>query len=124
MAERRPSVARTRACAGFAALACVSVTSAAHAGKLETAADTSPETHVVVIENMRFDPPDLIVHRGDRVVWVNKDLFAHTATAQSSAFDSRSIAPDASWPYVANRPGRYRYVCMLHPAMRGTLTVR
>ncbi|SAL01910.1 blue (type1) copper domain-containing protein [Caballeronia arationis] len=91
---------------------------------MDAALRASPQTHVVVIEQMRFNPPDLVVNRGDRVVWVNKDLFPHTATAASTAFDSRSIAPDGSWPYVAKRPGRYPYVCMLHPTMRGTLTVR
>ena len=40
-----------------------------------------PATHVVVIEQMRFDPPALTVQPGDRVVWVNKDLFPHTASA-------------------------------------------
>lgn len=40
-------------------------------------------TYQVVIEQMRFNPPELTVHRGDRVVWVNKDLFPHTVTGMS-----------------------------------------
>jgi plastocyanin len=65
-----------------------------------------------------------VVHAGDKVLWVNKDLFAHTATAESAAFNSHSIAPNASWSYVAGRAGRYPYVCALHPTMHATLTVR
>jgi plastocyanin len=54
----------------------------------------------------------------------NKDLFPHTASANSKAFDSRSIAPDAAWTYVAGQPGTYPYHCDLHPAMAGILTVQ
>jgi plastocyanin len=87
-------------------------------------ANASPTTYMVVIEQMRFNPPSLTVRRGDHVTWVNKDLFPHTASANSKAFDSRSIAPDASWTYVVGQPGTYPYRCDLHPTMGGILTVR
>ena len=87
-------------------------------------AGAARKTHTVVVEAMRFVPERLSVQRGDRVVWVNKDLFAHTATATGGAFDSRNIAPNASWTYVANEPGRYAYLCSLHTTMTGTLTVQ
>ncbi|CAE6775481.1 Amicyanin [Paraburkholderia domus] len=81
-------------------------------------------TYQIVIEQMRFNPPVLTVHRGDRVVWVNKDMFPHTATGMSKAFDSREIAPNASWSYVARQTGSYPYMCTLHATMRGTLIVQ
>jgi plastocyanin len=84
----------------------------------------APVTHYVVIEQMRFNPPTLTVQRGDRVEWVNKDLFAHTASSTSKTFDSGGIAPNASWSYVAGQPGSYPYLCNFHPTMRGTLNVR
>jgi plastocyanin len=87
-------------------------------------ADASPATYTVVIEQMRFNPQALTVRRGDHVTWVNKDLFPHTASANSKAFDSRSIAPDAAWTYVAGQPGSYPYRCSFHPTMGGILTVR
>jgi len=40
---------------------------------------------------MQFNPAELTVHRGDRVVWVSKDLFPHTATAKDKTFDSGTI---------------------------------
>jgi len=94
-------------------------------GVVSVMADTNaaPKTHVVTIENMRFSPDALTVQRGDRVVWINKDLFAHTATAVSKAFDSHNIEPNASWTYVAGKPGEYDYVCALHPTMKARLTV-
>jgi len=81
-----------------------------------------PPSHTITIENMQFSPQTLTIKRGDRVVWANKDLVPHTATA-AKAFDSRSVAPNASWSYVARKPGRYDYVCTLHPTMKGTLVV-
>ena len=86
------------------------------------ASPAATPTHTVTIENMRFVPQTLIVKRGDRVLWVNKDLFPHTATA-ADGFDSHGIAPDASWTYVTREPGRYAYGCTLHPTMKATLVV-
>ena len=83
-----------------------------------------PKTYTVAIENMQFNPGQLTVHRGDRIVWVNKDLFPHTATADGHTFDSGSIAQNGSWTYVAGKPGEYSYGCTFHPTMKATLTVQ
>ena len=81
--------------------------------------------HAVVIEDMQFKPSQLTVHAGDRIVFSNKDLFPHTVTAQDGkAFDSRAIAPNASWSYRAAGSGVYSYRCSFHPTMHGQFTVR
>ena len=80
--------------------------------------------HSVVIENMQFNPPQLTVHRGDRIVWVNKDLFPHTVTAVNKSFDSGSIAAGGSWSYVAKSSGEFAYGCTFHPTMKGVLKVQ
>jgi plastocyanin len=90
----------------------------------EHAVSADVATHTVVIENMRFSPEELTVKRGDRVVWVNKDLFPHTATAGSKAFDSGAIPAEKSWTYVATAAGRYIYQCSYHPGMKATLIVQ
>ena len=82
------------------------------------------KTHTVIVEAMRFMPQTLTVQRGDRVVWVNKDLFPHTATATAGSFDSGSIAANTSWAYVARDPGRHAYLCSLHTTMTGELTIQ
>lgn len=84
----------------------------------------SPQTHVIQVENMEFHPPSLTVARGDRITWVNKDLFPHTATADSHEFDSQQIAPQASWTYVAEKLGDYPYVCTYHRTMKARVIVR
>ncbi len=81
-------------------------------------------THRVVIEGTAFSPQILSVKRGDRVVWVNKDPFPHTASAQDGSFDSGSIAPGKSWSYVAKKKGEFPYLCKLHSTMKATLFVK
>ena len=87
-------------------------------------ADAAAATqHTVTIEGLMFKPPILAVSRGDRINWVNKDLFPHTVTADGGAFDSHQIAPGGSWSYVAGKTGEYAYRCTLHPTMAARLTV-
>ncbi len=100
-------------------------------------------THTIVIDGTSFQPQTLTVARGDRVTWVNRDPFPHTATASgntsgnvssnasasasgnaSAKFDSKSIAAGKSWTWTARDPGSYDYICTLHPTMKGTLVVK
>lgn len=95
------------------------------AGQADTPRATDRKTHVVTVASMQFSPQTLTVRRGDRVVWVNEDLFPHTATADSKAFDSHEIASEGSWAYVVDaRPGAYAYYCAYHPTMKGKIVVR
>ena len=89
----------------------------------QAAAPAQPVTHTVSIENMQFQPATLTVKAGDSVVWVNKDMFPHTATSTSDAFDSGQIEAGASWTFRAATTGEFPYVCSLHPTMGGTLRV-
>ena len=85
---------------------------------------TAGHAHTVTIEAMSFKPQVLVVHRGDRITWINKDPFPHTVTSTGGKFDSHEIAPDASWTYVARKAGEYDYVCTLHVTMKGKVVVR
>ena len=75
------------------------------------------------MEGVGFVPRALTMKPGDTVIWVNKDPFPHTATADDRSFDSREIAPGKSWKFVAKKRGKSPYVCALHPTMTGTLVV-
>ena len=88
------------------------------------AAAPPPATHTIVIEGMRFHPDTLTVAAGDTVVWVNKDMFAHTAATKGTGFDSKSIEAGMSWTYKPAAAGTFTYICALHPTMIGTLRVR
>ena len=88
------------------------------------APERKPVTHTVTIDGSRFEPETLSVAAGDTVVWVNKDLVAHTATSKTGVFDSGLIAPGKSWKYKPKRVGDFAYSCTYHPTMNGTLRVK
>lgn len=92
------------------------------AGAVATGA-RQPKTHAVTIEGTSFRPERLTVAAGDTVVWVNKDPFPHTATSSPRAFDSGTIPPDRSWKQKFAKKGDFRYVCSLHPTMKGLVSV-
>lgn len=84
-----------------------------------------PKTHTVTMEGIRFQPEELTVASGDVIVWLNKDLVAHTATSsESGIFDSQLIAPGKSWKFTARTKGNVAYVCTYHPGMKGMLHVK
>jgi len=74
---------------------------------------------------MAFQPAELTVERGDTVVWINRDIVPHTATAaEPPAWTTGNLLQHRSGRYVAGRPGTVHYFCDLHPVMKGTLRVR
>jgi len=83
-----------------------------------------PATHTVLIEGMRFAPEVLTVNAGDTVVWLNKDMFPHTATSMPGGFDSQQINASESWKHTFDRQGEFSYVCSLHPPMKATVKVK
>ena len=96
-----------------------------HVSCVESAVpDRGVESRTIRIVGMQFEPAELIVKRGTRIVWINDDVFPHTATAADKAFDSGSIAASSSWTYLATRSGTHEYVCALHPTMKGRLIVQ
>lgn len=86
-------------------------------------AASQPKTHTVTIEATSFKPEGLTVAAGDKVVWVNKDPFPHTATSTSGGFDSGNIEADKSWTFTAVKKGEFDYICSLHPTMKAVLKV-
>ena len=84
----------------------------------------APATHTVTMENMRFQPQNLTVARGDTIVWVNKDLVPHTATSKDGVFDSGTVLAEKSWRFTARQEGEFAYSCTFHPTMTATLRVR
>jgi plastocyanin len=92
-------------------------------GAVAAATPHSGAIYTVTIENMAYSPARLTVHRGDRIKWLNKDLFPHTVSASGGAFDSGSIDAGASWTYTATKSGEHSYGCKFHPTMKGELKV-
>ena len=83
-----------------------------------------PARHVVEITNFLFAPDTLRVAVGDTIVWVNRDMVPHTATARDGGWDSGSMVAHARWTHVVDRGGEVAYVCAIHPSMMGLIDVR
>ena len=76
----------------------------------------------VVIDKMRYGPLPAGLHVGDVIVWTNRDLFRHTATARDRSFDVDLPAGPSKRMTVA-RSGTFAFYCRFHPGMTGQITV-
>jgi plastocyanin len=77
----------------------------------------------VVIRGFDYKPRALSVRRGTKVVFANRDSVAHTATRRGS-FDTGRIRPRRAAVVRFRGRGVYRYICTIHPSMRGKVVVR
>ncbi|MFJ2645530.1 cupredoxin domain-containing protein [Streptomyces sp. NPDC087420] len=80
----------------------------------------------ISIKNFKFMPDKLTVAPGTKITVTNNDTTTHTLTAiTDKAWDTGDIAPGKSATFTApTKPGAYKYMCTIHPFMKGTLTVR
>ena len=85
-------------------------------------ASAAPRTHVVVIDKMKFGAVPANLRAGDRIVWINRDMFRHTATAKDKSFDI-DLKPGARATSVVRKPGAIAVICRYHPGMRAMLKV-
>ena len=85
--------------------------------------DRAPMRHVVEIRGMQFEPSTSHIVAGDTIVFINRDIVPHTATALSGAWDTGTIAASDSAFIVTQTLGDVAYRCALHPTMLGTIRV-
>ncbi len=99
---------------------------AANAGALlliAPSAAAAPRTYAVVIERLKFGPIPAVLHKGDTIVWMNKDMLRHSATAANHSFDV-DLPAGATGKTVLKTSGVIPFVCRYHPGMRGVLQVK
>jgi plastocyanin len=114
----------SRGTAAVGAALCVLAMCAAGSRWDAEAAARKPVTHTVTEDAVRFSPADLTFEVGDSIVWVNKDIVAHTATTMKPGFDSEMIKPGKSWRHTVKRKGEFSYTCSFHPLMNAVLRVK
>jgi plastocyanin len=85
-------------------------------------AAAAPRTHTVVMDKMKFGQLPAGVRAGDAILWVNKDMFRHTATAKDGSFNI-DLAAGAKGKTVVRKTGAIAFTCKYHPGMRGVLKV-
>ena len=87
------------------------------------ASERAPQRHVVEMSEFAFSPDTVRAAPGDTIVWINRDMVPHTATAAEGAWDSGAVAAQGSWSHVAAVAGESAYLCTLHPSMTGVILV-
>ena len=89
----------------------------------EAPAAAAPHTYTVVMDKLKFGPLPTGLHKGDTILWVNKDMFRHTATATDHSFDV-DLMPGKAGKTVLRKSGSIPFICRYHPNMRGVLNVK
>ncbi len=127
-ARRRPLRALVLALAALAVL----VTSAACSSggsAPESPGELPPGT--VVITGMQFQPAEITVHAGDTVTWRFRDSGVPHDVTSTDADGSIAAQPvldsgqkkTGEYTHTFTEPGRYTYICTLHPDMKGVVIV-
>ena len=76
----------------------------------------------ISMENLEISPAEASAKVGDTIEWVNKDIFAHTATARNGDWDV-TIQPKKTVTLVLKKAGSIDYYCRFHPNMKATLII-
>ena len=79
------------------------------------------ETIQVTIDKLVFSPAIVEAKVGDRIEWVNNDVFAHTATVKGGW--EVMIPPKKSASLTLQKAETVDYFCRFHPNMKGRLVV-
>jgi plastocyanin len=80
------------------------------------------EVHIVEISQMKFQPSEIRVHKGDKVRWINLDITDHDIMEQKTkAWASSRLASGQSWSMVVTQSADY--YCNLHQVMKGKIIV-
>jgi len=70
-----------------------------------------------------FAPDAVDVSAGATVTWTNTDGVAHTSTSDVGVWDSGIVQPGGQFSVSFPTAGTYRYHCLIHPGMIGTVVV-
>jgi len=88
---------------------------------------TAPQAPVgknqVNIDGFAFVPLTVTVAAGTTVTWTNRDEEPHTVAASDGSFHSPGMGTGATFSHTFSSPGKFEYVCSIHPMMRGTVVV-
>ena len=83
-----------------------------------------PREHHVAIRGFVFEPQQIDARPGDSVIWTNHDIVPHTATALDGRWDTGKLEQGESARLVVSRETPGPYLCLYHPAMRGSIKAR
>jgi len=91
---------------------------------LAVAGPAGAATKTVNIFGSTFSPKTTTITQGDTVTWVNRDNTNHQILADRAQFVSAILRPKQTFSFTFNAAGTYTYKDELHPALKGTITVK
>jgi plastocyanin len=100
----------------------IALTALAGAAASAAAPPPASHEHAIAIAGMHFGPAPAGLRVGDTILWVNRDIVAHSATARDRSFDV-VIQPRQSVRVTLRRTGAIAFYCRFHPTMQGVLAV-
>jgi len=81
------------------------------------------KTYTIEIKQMKFVPDNIIINAGDKVRFVNKDIFEHDVTEEKSKkWNSSALKQNESWTMIVEESSDY--FCSLHVVMKGKIVVK
>jgi plastocyanin len=89
-----------------------------------TAHPLSASSAEIKIDNFTFAPTMLIVRKGTRITWTNRDDIPHTVVENDKLFKSHVLDTGEAFTFTPTQPGTYKYYCSIHPKMTAELIVR
>ena len=84
----------------------------------------SADTNSIDIHNFAFSPNALAISAGTVVTWKNLDGEPHTVVSDQGLFHSDGLDQNDTFTYKFDKAGTYRFICSIHPMMRGTIVVK
>ena len=78
----------------------------------------------VEIKRFLFEPKEITVAPGAKVVFINRDETPHQIKADDGSFVSKALDTDDRHEQVFATAGDFGYVCTLHPFMTGIVHVK
>jgi plastocyanin len=84
------------------------------------------KTATVTIDGFQFMPDSVVLKKGGKVTFINKDSTPHTATPEQEAKFAGTGRLDKDTPaktVMFKTTGEQNYFCEIHPSMKGTIIV-
>ncbi|MGO9447024.1 MAG: cupredoxin family copper-binding protein [Thiobacillaceae bacterium] len=78
----------------------------------------------VEITKFSFQPREITVAPGTKIIWTNHDEVPHTVTSADKSFASMALDTDDRFEHTFMREGDFQYYCVVHPYMTGVVHVR
>ena len=82
------------------------------------------ETSFIKISATEFYPKYLRINPGEKIIWVNEDIYPHTITSDNNTeLNSGIIPPNQTYYHIFNNEGTFKYKCSLRPVLYGEIIV-